>query len=185
MPRVICAASADWSLTCAGDHQHEVRELRLQALRELRDGAGDGRGVEHGDAGVILEQVSGEIRFGADRGDFVLGGDGAQGLQQLDVVREHDQAFGRQIDDLAAAALMSTTLQRLIMTCIASPCSLVTAGHPAGRGRDTWRRKPTLVACRGPDSVDTPVRPIQVRLIDDPRAAKAVGGSVAAARCEW
>ncbi len=84
----------------ARDHEHEIRELRFQPIAELIDRRGDGVGVEHRDARVIVEQVRGEIRFGADGGNVVVGGDSAQGLQQLDVVREDDETFAEVGDDV-------------------------------------------------------------------------------------
>ncbi len=89
----------------ARDHQHQVRELRLQAIAELVDRRGDRRGIENCDARMAVEQVGGEIRFGADTGNVVIGGNATQSLQELRVVREHDEVFGDVGDDVVGRSV--------------------------------------------------------------------------------
>ncbi len=84
----------------ARDDQHQIRELRFQAIAELVDRRGDERGIEHGDARMIVEQMRGEIRLGSDRGNIVVGRYRAQRLQQLAVVREHDETLADVSDDV-------------------------------------------------------------------------------------
>ncbi len=47
-----------------------------------------------------FEQVCGQIGLGADRGNVVIRGDGAQGMEQLAVVRQDDETLADIGDDV-------------------------------------------------------------------------------------
>ncbi len=77
----------------AGDDEHEIRELSLEAVRELFDGAADRGRVEYGDSGVLGDQLGRQIGLGAHGEYVVIVAENLQRLNQRAIVAEHDQAL--------------------------------------------------------------------------------------------
>src|SRR3569833_4467177 len=65
-------------LDTAGDDEHQLGELRTQALGNPLDGACNRARIENGDPRVVAEKVGCMLRLGARREDVVLRADGAK-----------------------------------------------------------------------------------------------------------
>jgi len=105
--------------------------------------------------GSSKSEISRQIRFGADSGDFVLSGDRAQRLQELRVVREHDQALG-DVDDLPRRRAHFDDARQLGMRC--EVCRIFlghvsSADRPRPRGHSTLAQNADTCRLRGLDSV--------------------------------
>ena len=67
--------------------------MGLEPLGEFADGSGGCRGIDNDHAGLLAQQLSGQIGFGIDADQGVLGAEHLQGRDQRLVTGQHDQAF--------------------------------------------------------------------------------------------
>jgi len=79
----------------AGDNEDEVGELRFQALGKTLHGSCNRRGVENRYAGVLGDQLCGQVRFSTDRKNIVVVAEDLQRFHERTIVAQHDQALSR------------------------------------------------------------------------------------------
>jgi len=80
----------------AGDHQHHFGELGMQALGELRDGAGRGvrgPGVEEQDTDLAADQMARQRGLVSHDDEPTCRDDGPQRVDQRGVLRQQQQPF--------------------------------------------------------------------------------------------